>query len=129
MFSRRISIKKKSQNVWYSWFIALFLIVLIIWMGFVLVKTFVKYKEASASRNNSRKELAELIQKNQELEQKINHLSSDFGMDQELRNQYRVIKPGEEMLVIIQEENSDFSDQRSEIPENWFNKFIKFIGL
>jgi cell division protein FtsB len=78
------------------------------------------------ARNESRNELTQLQEKNADLEQKINILSTDYGLDQEIKAQYRVVRPGEEIVIIV---DNDESVGEPEDTETFWDKLRSFIGL
>ena len=114
------------KSIWYSSFIAIVLLLVILWMGKIVVHAFINYREVKDLRNTARTELQVLQEKNNDLEQKIQNLSTDYGLDQEIRTQYRVIQPGEQMLIIVdnQENNQEKSDQK-----NWLDHIRSFVGI
>lgn len=83
--------------------VALFLVVLV-----VAFSAYTRYK--IAAEMDERREAAEAavlelrIQK-QKLEEKVNYLSDERGIEAEMRRQFDVALPGEEVIVILEEED------------------------
>ena len=61
------------------------------------------------------------------LESGIAKLESDRGVEEEIRNKFRVTKDGEKMVVIVQPEG--ISTASPEIVEqDWWQRFLSFFG-
>lgn len=120
----RIITHKKS--IWYSSFIAVVLLLVVLWMGKIVINAFINYREVRDLRNTAQAELQALQEKNNDLEQKNQNLSTDYGLNQEIRTQYRVVLPGEQMLIVVdnKEESVPLSPSRS-----WLEKIRLFVGI
>lgn len=122
-------IKNKRKSWYHSPILAVFLIVLIIWGGVVVVKTYPKYREARTLRNQYQTELESLQMKQAELNGKIGELSTDHGIEAEVRNRYRVVKPGESLVIVVDEEKSAKTVQVDKPNISWWVRLRTFIGL
>ncbi len=121
---RQFLIRKKSW--FYSPIVAIILVLLVVWGIISVVKAAAKQREAVALRDESRKELEGLDQKQTDLNQKINDLSTDQGMEAEVRQRYRVVKPGEQLVIVV--DNEDTSGNHPTKPSFW-QKIRTFVGL
>jgi cell division protein FtsB len=120
-----IAHKKKSWTR--SPVLAVFLVVVLCWGLFVVYRMYVKNREAVALRNQFQDELDTLNQKQEELSGKINNLSTDRGLEAEVRNRYRVIRPGEQLVIVV----DDAAQGSKTLPENpsWWVRIKQFLGF
>lgn len=121
---RHLLIKKKSW--FYSPLMAIVLVVLVIWGIVSVVRAGLKQREAIKLRDESRRELAGLEQKQIDLNQKIEGLSTDQGLEAEVRQRYRVVKPGEQLVIVV--DNKDGAGNQTTKPSFW-QKLRLFVGL
>ncbi|NCT00127.1 hypothetical protein GW765_04090 [Candidatus Parcubacteria bacterium] len=63
-----------------------------------------KQKRSQEARVESQNELGDLEEKKASLEQEIGLLSSDFGREKALREKFGVVKEGEEIIVLVNNE-------------------------
>lgn len=56
-------------------------------------------------RENAEKDLSELHKHKEQLEEKVKYLQDDRGIEAELRRQFDVALPGEEVIVIVEKES------------------------
>lgn len=120
---RHVLIKKK------TWFfsppVAILLVICVGWGMVAIVRTGIKQREALRLRNEARAELAELEQVQQDLEKNIQNLSTEEGIEAEIRQRYRVVKPGEQLVILV--DNGDQVQQDTKI--SFWQKIRAFVGL
>ena len=97
--------------------------ILVLLVGLVLVSrgawsVHQKAEIARTERNESVRMLAELQGRNTALEASLERLKSDKGIEDEVRQKYAVARPGEEVVVVVDEsgkkgKNSDEVPQKS----------------
>lgn len=121
---RHLLIKKKSW--FYAPWVAIILVIFVVWGTVSVVKAGLKQREAITLRNESQKELAELEQKQVDLNQKIEGLSTEQGLEAEVRQRYRVVKPGEQLVIVV--DNKDISPNQTMKPSLW-QRLRVFVGL
>lgn len=91
-----------------------------------VVRAYAKQRQAVNNRNNSIHELRDLEQKEADLSLKIDNLSTNRGMEAEVRNRYRVTKPGEQLVIVV--DNNDSGETVPQGPSFW-QKVRQFVGL
>ncbi len=121
---RHLLVKKKSW--FYSPLMAIVLVVLVIWGIVSVVRAGLKQREAIKLRDESRKELSSLEQKQVDLNQKIEGLSTDQGLEAEVRQRYRVVKPGEQLVIVV--DNKDSAANQTTKASFW-QRLRLFVGL
>ena len=117
---------KKKKSWFYSPWVALFLVVFVVWGLVSVCRAYLKQHEAVALRDESRMELEELEQKQNSLSEKINDLSTDAGMEAEVRERYRVVKPGEQLVIVV--DNEDNAQESVQKPSFW-SRLRMFVGF
>lgn len=120
-----IAHKKKSWT--HSPVLAVFLVVVLCWGLFVVYRMYVKNREAVALRNQFQGELETLNHKKEELSDKINNLSTDRGLEAEVRNRYRVIRPGEQLVIVVDDAAKNGQPTASK-PSIW-TRIKEFLGF
>lgn len=122
-------IQNKRKSWYHSPILAVFLVLLVVWGGVVVTKTYLKYREARNLRNQYQAELDALKRKQGELNTKIGELSTERGMEAELRNRYRVVKPGESLVIVVDKEQVKSQAPIDQNQVSWWVRLRTFIGL
>lgn len=94
--------KSTVKPFYHSWF---FLIVLVLVLGFFVKSayaSFTKKRNADIEKDKYELKLNNLQDKKLNLEQKIEHLKTDRGIEEELRKRFNVTKEGEQIIKIIE---------------------------
>lgn len=80
-----------------------------------------KYRRAAAARNLAETEQRELAAKHESLAESTERLSTERGQEEELRSRYRAVRPGEELIVIVDdgESASIESEKESWLARAW----------
>ncbi len=113
------------RKTWFqSPWMAVILALLVILGGLSVVRAFAKEREAAKLRNQYRKELSDMESRETELNRQIENLSTDRGLEEEIRERYRVAKPGEELVVVV--DNGTVPNEKT--PTFWM-KVRAFIGI
>jgi cell division protein FtsB len=106
------------------------LICLLIIIFFLLIKVWDVYKKQALTRDYLAKTAASLesLQAREKmLSSEIERLNTEEGTEEEIREKYGLVKPGEEVIVVVDE---DGMDSNSILPKeisfwqklvNWFN--------
>ena len=117
--------RKKSASKIYSKPV---LIILAIVFILLLNSVFKVYKKETGSEkyaSDSEEKLTVLLAREDFLRKEINSLKTTIGKEAEIREKFNVVKDGEKVIIIIEEENfvsEDDIDDRS-----WFSKWWNFI--
>ena len=125
---RNIIIPNKRKTWLQSPLLAVFLVLVLIWLCFVVFRVSLKYREAATLRNQYRNELTELQKKETDLNSKITNLSTERGLEAEVRNRYRVVRPGEQLVIVVDNTSATTAETIDEKPSFW-EKFLKFVGF
>lgn len=85
-------------------------VVLLILVSLLAYSAYTRYEIATQMeerRNAAEAEVMELEKQKRLLEEKVEYLSTERGIEAELRRQFDVTLPGEEVVVIMDDEVSD----------------------
>lgn len=87
-----------------------------------------KEAESEAYLEQSQAQLDNLSAQEQTLQQSVNALNTQQGVDAEIRSEYMVVKPGEQVAVIV--DSDDASDTASTTDDGGFwSKIGRFFHL
>lgn len=98
---REFQEKRKIRGFLYSKKMVVLLLLVTALLFFSTIKVYLKSKNALSKRDETRKELAELEKRKAELEKDVNRFQSESGLEEEIRKNLNVQKPGEKVLVIV----------------------------
>lgn len=85
------------------------------------------YQREKLSRDNllvSKKNYDELVLRKEYLEKKIERLNTEEGVEEEIRDKYSVVKPGEIAVVIVDDTTSTKSKVGQVEDKNWWQKIF-----
>lgn len=125
---REFQERRKTRNIIFSWPMIGLLAVFNIAVGARLIGVYSESLRASKEEKAVNHELQVLNEKRGRLEAEVGRLGTDQGVEEELRKRFGVSKPGEEMLVIINNgANGSSGDQVPESPGSFWRNFLAFI--
>lgn len=90
------------------WIVVLLIICTILIIS--VVKISKKYIHAKSVRNDYQTELNQVRAHEVELKKNIDALSTDRGKEAEIRDRYRVVKHGEQMILIVDNDKKESND-------------------
>jgi len=96
-----IYLKGKKKNSLYPKILIFGLVVLVILLSRASWNVFLKEKNTKESLVETQEDFQNLEREKNELEGDINNLSTARGVDEEIRNKFRVTKDGEGMIMLI----------------------------
>jgi len=96
-----IYLKGKKKNSLYSKILILGLTILVIFLSRASWNVFLKEKNTRENLLETQENFQKLEREKNELEGDINNLSTARGIDEEIRNKFRVTKDGEGMIMLI----------------------------
>ena len=98
--------KKSSNKFWYSPLMLMVFFIVLILFAYSMVGLIKKENETSKKKALILDEIKNLNQRKDELTKNINDLQTDQGKEQTIRDKYQVVKPGEKMVVIVDEDST-----------------------
>ena len=97
--------KKLVKNILFSYATLLLLAVFIVLMGTSVFERFTVEREMSARRVEAEQELKKLKMRAAALESQVEYLEDDRGMEAEIRGRFDVVKEGEQVVIILDDES------------------------
>ncbi len=107
--------QKRSWRAWLAtpWFMALVGVVCLL-LAFVVYDRYTIEREMAARRALAETELMALQARYTQLEEKVDYLKSERGIEAEMRRNFDVARPGEQVVIILDDEIADeTSDPRN----------------
>lgn len=118
--------RKKFRKILYSKASILVLLVALVLVSRGAWQVHEKAVIARTERDESARVLADLQDRNKALEASLTHLKSTQGIEDEVRQKYAVARPGEEIVVVV-DESSKKGKNGDEAPQKSF--WQRFISL
>lgn len=119
--------RKKIKKFLYS---PLAVIILLILCGLLIRGTWNVYKKEKESRENLEKVTAEYERSKERqgvLEHQIERLSTEEGVEEEIREKFSVTKPGEEIVLVVEDDTSTYIQE--DLKTSFWDKLKKIFGL
>src|SRR3989344_8425173 len=102
------------------------LIILIFWAGSGAWNGYKKNSIIKKTHKEAQLELQTLILRQEELNKKLDLLSTDRGVEEELRTKFQIVKPGEKAVIIV-DGKSDI--EKNENSEGMWSRIKNFLSL
>lgn len=88
---------------------------------------FEKREEARKQSLLSKERLIDLEKRKETLSKDIEHINNEEGMEDLLRDRYNVVKQGEEVVVIVDEDESGINSESSNSRSSFWQKILNFL--
>ncbi len=124
---REFKDKRKRKEKLYSFWSVLVLFVIFLFLANGVWNIYQKEKESSSLDLDSKAKLDALSSQADQLKSNINKLSTDTGIDEELRLKYGVVKPGEEMIVVVPDDSATTSTSTESVYSKFLEKIKSFF--
>ena len=118
--------KRKVKRFMYS---RITLVILLVIILLLLKSVWNVYEKESLTRDNLDKtasDLQGLKDREQMLSTEIDRLKTTSGTEAEIREKYGLVKPGEEVIVIV-DKNSSSTDDISPIEPSFWQKIVNWL--
>ena len=123
---REFKDKRKRKEKLYSFWSVLALFIVFLFLVRGVWNIYQKEKESANLDSDSRAKLESLNSQADQLNSNISKLSTDAGIDEELRQKYGVVKPGEEMIVVVPQDATTSTSTPSGFSK-FFDKIKSFF--
>lgn len=121
---REFQDKRKWRKYIFSNTTIYILAILIIFVLYGIWSAFNIKEKATSRESASLNTLEDLLLRKDVLENKISNLSTSRGLEEEIRDKFRVAREGEKMLIILNESNADEEPKER---ENIWHRFLNFF--
>jgi len=118
-FQRKIGFRE----VLFSRATLVILIIISVLLLFSLLNIVKKNKETVKNKELALTEIEELKQKEIDLQSAIGDLKTERGLEENIREKFRVVKEGEELIIIVDDENINQSLEQTEDG----SRFVRFL--
>jgi len=122
---REFQAKKRIRKAIYSKITLFIILVFIVIIGRAAVSVFFKEQESFNNTVQAKKELTKLEDRQQLLNTEITRLSTEEGIEAEIRTKYNVAKYGEQFLVIV--DTPETATTSKVVEKTWWEKFTGFF--
>lgn len=117
---RKFESQKQFKSRIYSRTTLIVLLVMIIFLSKGVFNIYIRNEESIAARDDSRLKVAELSERKKLLGDEIQKLNQDAGIEKEIREKFNVVKPGENVVLIIPDDDATSTpEQKSFIRSFW----------
>jgi len=124
---REFKDKRKRKEKLYSFWSVLALSIVFLFLVKGVWNIYQKESESSTLDSDSKAKLEALSSQADQLTTNINKLSTDAGIDEELRLKYGVVKPGEEMIVVVPDDSATTSSSTQSVYSKILEKIKSFF--
>lgn len=102
---------RKRNNLLFSWLSVFILAAISVLLLFAVIESGGKYKQTREERQAAAAGLAGLEKEKAVLEEKLSQLSTEEGIEENIRDRFLVAKEGEEVIVIVEDESESEKDK------------------
>ncbi len=116
--------KKNKYSFWHSPIILIFLVFILVLFSYNMVGLIQKERETNKNKISELNKIDELKKRKSTLSEDISKLNTEEGIEESVRDKFQVVKPGEKMVVIV-DENANQSTSSEESTDHSFWGYIK----
>ena len=120
-------VRHHKESFFHTRFWIVVLLVICTILGAAVIKMVRKYAHAKTTRDDYHEELMEVQKHESDLEKNISALSTERGKEEEIRDRYRVVKQGEQMILIVNNDKEQEIKTESEAP-GFFQRIGIWVG-
>lgn len=96
--------KRQIRKLLYSRPMVFILLLAVLWVGKAAWGVYLKERDSRQKLGHTMEELAALKTRQVSLQEKIDRFKTEQGVEAEIREQFPVAKPGERMVVIVEDQ-------------------------
>ncbi len=116
--------RKNKYNFWHSPLILMILFCVIVVFAYNMIGLIQKERETNRNKIAELNKIEDLRKRETNLNLEINKLNTEEGVEESIRDKFQVVKPGEKMVVIV-DDNSNSQKVEDEVKDHSFWGFIK----
>lgn len=122
--------KKKMNTFWHSPIALVVLFLMLVIFSYNMVGLFKKERETANTKTLIQNKIDELQVREKNLSTSIEQLKTEKGKEDVIRDKYQVVKPGEKMLVIVDQDGDSSEAEKAEALRkhgflNWFKGLFR----
>ena len=108
--------KRKLKNLVFSYVTIVALLIMIVFMAQSVWERFTVEREMSERRHEVERELHDLKLRAAALESQVEYLEDERGVEAEIRNRFDVVKEGEQVVIILDDESTNEGEAETQAP-------------
>lgn len=124
---REFQEKRKIRGFLYSKKIIILLLLITAFLLFSTIKVYLKSRNALSKNEEAKKELAELEKRRAGLETDVDRLNTESGLEEEIRKNLNVQRPGEKVLVIVDKNAENGKIEAGNELNDFFSKIWEWV--
>ncbi|HEY4512067.1 MAG TPA: septum formation initiator family protein [Candidatus Paceibacterota bacterium] len=108
---KRFEVKKQFRSRLYSRVTIVILLLFVIFFTNGVVNIYLREAESSKMRSEAEVKLVDLTSRKKKLSAEIEKLNSSEGIEEEIRTKFNVTKPGEKVILVVDDSEASSTDQ------------------
>lgn len=112
------------RNIVYSKITSFALLIVLVFVSYQTFNLYKKSRQAVWRNNKVEVELGKLNNRKDYLESEVARLNTDVGAEEELREKFQVAKPGEKVLIILDQKEDNQNDEKDADNKSFFKRFL-----
>jgi cell division protein FtsB len=110
--------------------VLLVLLIILVLLGKAAWNIHEKARTADIKLSEASDQLAKLQESQRDLSAKVAYLSTDQGVEAEMRTKWKAVKAGESVAVIVDDSQQAAAGAASSTPSGgWWGAVLRFLGL
>ncbi len=115
--------KNQKNSFWHSPLVLLVFFCLLVLFAYNMIGLIRKERETNKNKISELAKIDELRKREADLDKDISKLNTTQGIEESIRDKFQVVKPGEKMVIIVDEQEKKPQDE--ETKDHGFWGFIK----
>ena len=116
--------KKSKYSFWHSPLVLIFLFIILVLFSYNMIGLIQKERETNKNKVSELNKIDELKKRKDTLSKDIDRLNTEEGIEESVRDKFQVVKPGEKMVIIV-DENANKPTSPEESTDHSFWGYIK----
>lgn len=119
--------KKDPKRIWHSPLMLFVLLTILLIFMYNMVGLLEKVRDTSQKREMVLSQMDSILERQQMEEKNIAKLQTDSGIEETLRDKYHLVKEGEQMVVIVDQNVDKLKQEKEELSNQGVIQFFKNI--
>lgn len=124
---RQFQDKKILKSKLYSKWVVVALTILLLILAKAVFNIYFKERESRRVMNLTRDRLYILQERKERISEQSESLKTSVGVEEEIRSKFNVAKPGEEVIVVVNQDKVEENLKKPSFLENLFKKAASFF--
>lgn len=120
--------RKKIRKILYSKITLIALAVVLLLVGDGAWNIYQKAAIARAERDSAARSLADLQSRTAELQASLVQLQSERGVEEDIRQKFTVVRPGEDVVVVVDDSTKKSENSEAVAPKGFWARIASFLG-